>query len=120
MGIGDDRPHFVLFFSAHTARPNLQGFHQRLQARNQFIRRFITHGDHHRQRHAALARRAERAAHNGIHGGIKIGIRHHNRVVFRRAKRLYPLAISAGGFINMLRHAGRSDKAYRRDPRVPV
>ena len=120
MGIGNHRAHFVLFFAAHTSRPDFQRFHQRLQTCNQLIRRFIAYRDHDRQRHAALARRTKRPAHNRIHRGIQIRIRHHNRVVFRCAKGLHAFAVGAGSFVDIFGNTGRAHEADRRNTRIGI
>ena len=106
MGGRHQRPHFILFAALLQARPDAQLRDQRLQFGDQFVGGIVTdhHGD--RQRHAALAGRAERAAHQRVDRGVQIGVRHDDRLILRRAEGLHPLAVRAGGGVDMFRHGG--------------
>jgi hypothetical protein len=62
---------------------------------DQALGRAFAHRHHHRQRHAALARRTEGRAHQIVHRAVEIGIGHDDAVVLGAAHGLHALAVGA-------------------------
>ena len=72
---GDERPHFV-FRRLVQPRPDAQRGNLFFQPGAEAIGGVIAHRQHHRERHAALARRAVGRAHDGVGRHLHVGIRH--------------------------------------------
>lgn len=105
------RPHFRRRVVAHAY---LQIARALGQPRHQFIAD-ITDGQHHRDRHAALAGRTVGGADQRFHRAVQVRVRHHHQVVLGAAQRLHPLAVARAGFIDVLGNRRGADEAERGD-----
>ncbi len=80
--------------------------------------RILPDRHHHRQRHAAFARRSEGRTAQVGDGLVQIGVGHDDAVIFRAAHGLHALSSRDAAIIDIMSDVRRADEADRRNRRM--